>query len=282
MSSRLRVRVTCDTFGCHASAWEPARGWSQEGSRDFCPGHTRDRAARFICPPEHAHAASDECYNRHACRCDDCRDGRAAYQRKLRRIHALQTHGVAAQLDRALVDGRGTRRRLQALVARGWSMSRLAALLGMRATNLPDVLARDRVRASTARAVAELYKRLWATNPPQSTPMQRSSVRRAKAYASSRGWVPPLAWDDIDTDEAPPAVAPDAGDIVDDAVVTLAIAGYKPRMTPPERAAVVRILHRERWGDRRIANWIGCAAETVLRTRQAAGLPGVMAEQQAA
>lgn len=37
--------------------------------------------------------------------------------------------------------------------------------------------------------------------------LQRRPVAMAKA-AQARGWVPPLAWDDIDTDEAPPAADP--------------------------------------------------------------------------
>lgn len=282
MSTRIRIRVSCDTFGCHANAWDPARGWSQEGDRDYCAQHTRERASRFICPPEHEHGDSGDCYNRHSCRCDDCREGRAAYQRELRRVHAQQRFGVVGPLERARVDGRGTRRRLQALVARGWSMSQLGEQLGIRATNMPEVLRRDRVRASTRAAVHELYERAWALEPPQSTPWQRRSVAMAKAYAQARGWVPPLAWDDIDTDEEPPAADPIGWDFVDEQVVQLAIAGQRTPMTHAERREVVRRLHREQWGDRRIASVAGMASETVLRIRQELGLPGIDRDAQAA
>lgn len=282
MSTRTRVRVSCDTFGCHANAWHPARGWSAEGERDYCAQHTRERAGRFICPPEHDHGGSGTCYNQHHCHCDACRDGRAAYQRELRRIHAQQQFGVVGPLERALVDGRGTRRRLQALVARGWSMSQLGELLGVRATNMPNVLRRDRVRASTRAAVHELYERVWALEPPQATPWQRRSVSMAKSYAQARGWVPPMAWDDIDSDETPPAADFIGPDFVDEQVVQLAIEGHRTAMTHEERCEVVRRLHRERWGDPHIASVAGMAAETVRRIRQELALPAIDRDAQAA
>lgn len=123
---------------------------------------------------------------------------------------------------------------------------------------------------------------MWALEPPQTSPWQRRSVALAKDYAQARGWVPPLAWDDIDTDDQPPTSDPIGSDFVDEQIVHLAIAGQRPRMNHLERCEVVRRLHRERWGDRRIAAVTGMASETVLRIRQELGLPGIDREEQAA
>lgn len=107
------------------------------------------------------------------------------------------------------VDGTGTRRRLEALIARGWSQSSLARQLGMFPGNFGRTLRSEAVYASTARAVRELYERLWDTPPPESTRFEKGSVARARAYAQRNGFAPPLAWDEetIDDPDATPAVA---------------------------------------------------------------------------
>lgn len=111
--------------------------------------------------------------------------------------------------DGALVDGTGTRRRLTALVAVGWSQSRLAERLGMDSTNLNRLLLKVEgpVRCSTARATRALYDELWNQQPPQDQHRQKISANRARNYARDRGWAPPMAWDDdtIDDPRARPA-----------------------------------------------------------------------------
>lgn len=95
-----------------------------------------------------------------------------------------------------LVDGAGTRRRLQALVTIGWSQSRLAQRLGMSPRNIGRTIQSPRVWAETARQVQALYEDLW--DQPQRGHDQRSrgSASRAKKQAMTNGWLPPLAWDD--------------------------------------------------------------------------------------
>lgn len=106
---------------------------------------------------------------------------------------------VAATLgnlgDAALVDATATRRRLQALIACGYSKSRLAARLGVQPSNFHHTDA-SQVTAATARAVAALYDELWDVPPDESTHHARVSVSRARNYARARGWAPPMAWDD--------------------------------------------------------------------------------------
>lgn len=106
-----------------------------------------------------------------------------------------------------VVDGTGTGRRLQALVAIGWSMSRLGERLGVEIGNMGRVVAGGPVTAARALAVKALFEELW--NQPQEGDEQRSriSANRARNYARARGWAPPLAWDDETIDD--PAAMPE-------------------------------------------------------------------------
>jgi len=105
------------------------------------------------------------------------------------------------------VDATGTRRRLQALVAIGWSQAKLARRLGMLPSNFSDVMGRENVTAATARAVSALYDELWATPPAEPGQREKISASRARNSARAAGWAPPLAWDEeaIDDPEAGPA-----------------------------------------------------------------------------
>ncbi|TYK45190.1 sigma-70 family RNA polymerase sigma factor [Actinomadura decatromicini] len=112
--------------------------------------------------------------------------------------------------DGAMVDGTGTRRRMQALVAIGWPQARLAERLGVDRTNLNKALRGDMpVRCRTARAARALYDELWDEPPPADGHREKIASNRARNYARDRGWVPPLAWDDDTIDD--PAAVPDVG-----------------------------------------------------------------------
>lgn len=111
--------------------------------------------------------------------------------------------------DAAPVDATGSRRRLQALVACGWPQRWLATRLGWDWHFFQNVLYRkDRVTTATARAVTALYDALWDEAPPQDTPTERKSVRRARQLAGTRRWPLPQGWDDQAIDD-PAATAED-------------------------------------------------------------------------
>jgi hypothetical protein len=99
----------------------------------------------------------------------------------------------------ALVDITGARRRVQALVACGSSQARLAR--GLTAANFCGMLRRDQVTASTARAVSDLYDRLWDRPPPEHDQRTKIAAARARNHAAAHGWAPPLAWDDDQIDD---------------------------------------------------------------------------------
>jgi len=108
----------------------------------------------------------------------------------------------------ARTDAAGTRRRVQALVAAGYSQAILAGRLGIQRSNF-QLATCDQVTAGTAQAVRELYDELWDKPPDESGHRQKISVSRARNYARTRDWALPLAWDDDAIDE--PAAKPAAG-----------------------------------------------------------------------
>jgi len=111
-------------------------------------------------------------------------------------------YSQAALAPGATMDATGTRRRLQALVAIGWSGRALAGRLGIEPAHLSRILrGRRAVSAGTARGVRALYDELWDQPPPQDTRGERISVAKARAHAARQGWPPPLAWDDDDIDD---------------------------------------------------------------------------------
>lgn len=200
---------------------------------------------------------------------------------KAEKILAVQP-GHDMLRDGALVPSLGSHRRIQALVANGWSLSRIGARLSIAPANMSSLMRRPHVAKRTHDAVVALFEELWQTPAPTETGHEKAAATRARKHAAARRWLPALAWDDPDTDIEPPAGEEAGDDYVDGAVVVLAIDGERPRMTPAERREVVRVLHRERWGDRRIAEHVGMASETVLRIRAELGLPGISLEERAA
>lgn len=130
---------------------------------------------------------------------------RRVHPENLARILAVGADDRAAGVP---VDGTGTRRRLRALVAVGWSQTRLAGRLGWTVANLNRVVVDDdrSLQRPLRDAVRRLYDEVWDTAPPAVGPAERGAVGRATRYAAARGWAPPMAWDD-DTIDDPAAVA---------------------------------------------------------------------------
>ncbi|WP_426568138.1 hypothetical protein [Streptomyces canus] len=106
------------------------------------------------------------------------------------------------------VDGTGTRRRLQALIAGGWPQSQLARRLRMLPGNFGVLLFRNDagVLPGTARAVAALYDELWRADPLEHG-VHAQAASRARNQARAHRWPPVGAWDDDTIDD--PAASPD-------------------------------------------------------------------------
>ena len=100
-----------------------------------------------------------------------------------------------------LVGGAGTRHRVQALVAAGWSQAQLAGQLMRSPGHVGALLREERVTAATAAAVRELYEELWNRPPPEGNHRARIAASRARSYAAARRWAPPMAWDEEELDK---------------------------------------------------------------------------------
>lgn len=169
----------------------------------------------------------------------------------------------------ALIDPTGFRRRVQALVAMGWSLSKIADRLGVDNGNLGMSLTRDRVTAQHHRAMVALFDELWNVKPPHEEWRDLIAYRRSLRLARERGWVAPLAWDDIDADVEPPT---QEGVCVDAVAVELALSGVAVKLSHDERREIVRRGVELRLSDRAIAVLAGVADRTVWRIRGELGL----------
>lgn len=105
--------------------------------------------------------------------------------------------------DHTPVPSRGAARRIQALVARGWSQAKLAERAGITDQRMAPLLTGTPANARTVRAINALYEELWDQAPPEVSHREKIAASRARGRAARLGWVPPAAWDDIDNDDAP-------------------------------------------------------------------------------
>lgn len=141
-------------------------------------------------------------------------------QQRVRPDVAARLLAVRASLelvtDGAVVDATGTRRRLHALHARGWSRRLLAARLGIDHNALTHIEQVGTASARMARAVRALYEELWDQAPPSSSPRERAAITRTLRWARENSWPVPALWDDetIDDPSALPADQADEGDAV--------------------------------------------------------------------
>jgi transcriptional regulator with XRE-family HTH domain len=100
------------------------------------------------------------------------------------------------------VDITGTTRRLQALVAIGYTQSDIAARVGITPANATEMFHGNRsVLLSTAIKVRRIYEELSMRPGPSGAARQR---------AKKLGWAPPLAWEDDTIDN--PQAKPDLGE----------------------------------------------------------------------
>lgn len=124
--------------------------------------------------------------------CADCTRAEWRY-RKTRQMRHLRG-------DPPMVSSVGTVRRIHALLAIGWTGPQIAAEAGVsiNAMRSIDYHGSTTVRSTTAAKIAAAYERMSMTWP------EGHYASRTRNTAKRRGWLPPLAWDDIDDpDECP-------------------------------------------------------------------------------
>jgi hypothetical protein len=120
------------------------------------------------------------------------------------RILAVPVPDVAHRVAKGntVVPGVGTTRRLQALVAFGYTQDDLSRRIGWAPSNAVRLFNPERspqVQARTARQVEALFRELQLIPGPS---------ERARRHAQRKGWALPLAWDEDSIDDA--AALPDS------------------------------------------------------------------------
>ena len=167
-------------------------------------------------------------------------------------------HGTSAWVPAV-----GTRRRLQALAASGWSTSRLAARLSVTRSAVAQLRStgQHRVLAATAAAVAGLYEDCWWRTPPGPA----RDHARAETWAAKHGWIPSWRWYGRDLDDPSAAPLPIERDDVDQVAIEETIAGRRVPLTKAERHVIVAELHRRGATAGEIAERLGRSTRTVER-----------------
>jgi len=134
------------------------------------------------------------------------------------------------------------RTHLQALVALGWSMSKLSDRLGMGRANFTPVIHGRRVMArATVDAVEAMFEELSMTLPPRTEYRDKIAYSRALNYAAEAGWVPPLQLEDLDHVDEDLDQEPD----IDEVAIERRMGGDKGvKLTRDERLEIIR-----RWRD---------------------------------
>lgn len=128
----------------------------------------------------------------------------------------------------ALVDGCGFRRRVEALMCQGWSMSKQADALGIERGNFGLMLHRPKVTVKHHLAMVELFDAWWNKQPRHVDHRELIAFNRTRNLAKQRGYVPPLGWDDIDNDAQPVIAVNDDRGYLASEVEWLLNAGFSP------------------------------------------------------
>jgi hypothetical protein len=216
------------------------------------------------CPLARHRHGTRAMYQRCGCRCYPCRSAAADEQRRRR-------HRIQRDRTPAVQPAVGTRRRIEALHAAGWSGAQLGARLGLTHQGVWQCRMGPYVYPGTAERVARLYDELW------DQPAAGMHVVKVKNWAARQGFAPPLAWDDdsIDDPAATPADPPPC-DQPDDVAVQRIMHGtlrLPAAARSPERIEAIRRLAAAGHNNFAIARRVGMSQTAVMKTRQRHGIP---------
>lgn len=92
--------------------------------------------------------------------------------------------------DLARVDAAGVHRRVQALCALGWSMSKVANRMGSAVYRVRQVMSESTVTVRMHRKAIAVYDELSMVRP------EGPYAVKTRRWAERQGWLPPLSWDD--------------------------------------------------------------------------------------
>lgn len=163
------------------------------------------------------------------CRHDCCREARNTYERNRRKRKAILGIDLA-------IDATGTRRRIHALMALGHPSRDIGARCGWTSGEaVLEIARRNWVQRKTAQTIARVYDELSMTVGPSD---------KTRMRAARNGWLPPLAWDNIDNQPDPVTATRGSDNAIDEAVVERFMNGdtniHKQATTAERRAIVAR------------------------------------------
>jgi transcriptional regulator with XRE-family HTH domain len=200
------------------------------------------------------------------CRCFPCR---TAYDRHVYR----QRHGQDTASCATYIDATGTRRRLEALHALGWSGADLGARLGVGYSAVNQLRKQTVIFPRTAERVRAVYDELWAT------PSTGPHATRIKRWAARRGFLPPMAYDDDRIDDMQFNSERDlhnlisdrethgTAEIIDEIAVERAIHGDRVPLTRAEMTYAIDTLTRMGHSAEEAATRLGVSSRLVQRYR---------------
>ncbi|GAB7044914.1 hypothetical protein [Catenuloplanes indicus] len=166
-------------------------------------------------------------YTQAGCRCPEGREERRIREKRRR-------HGYDG--GHTSVSGLGSARRVQALAVLGWTFEQIGARfpkpVSSRAIQKLAYQGDKRVHVATANRIDVIYREL-------SSRQGSSPITRARAKA--RGWLPPLAWDNIDDPDEEPRLGGEGSDLVDKVAIERALGGDRIRLTPAERHHAIHV-----------------------------------------
>lgn len=162
------------------------------------------------------------------------RDQKRVTRKTVARV--LTVHGLpqrpSLQVGEPFVPRIGTVRRIQAMLFMGWGHQAMQARCGLR-THLLLTQQGRWVTRTTHDRIAALYDEIGMTPGPSET---------TRGRARKRGYVGPLAWDDIDHDPEPVDEVEDDDGLLDEAAILRRMAGDKT--VPLSQAERVEAVNR--------------------------------------
>ena len=186
------------------------------------------------------------------------------------RVEKTSLRGIYTEQPTGHVPRVGAVRRVQALMAMGWSHHDLARA-GVPNTARLLTGTGNLVTAQRWREISELYDRLSMTPGPSP---------QTRGWAKTLSYAPPLAWDEGTIDD--PRARPHgnggehaSGQVIDMVAIrrTLDEPGQPAALTAQEQAIAVRAMAARGQSDARIGERLGVSDRTVLRWRHRDGIP---------
>ncbi|MGX1809687.1 hypothetical protein ACWIGI_28535 [Nocardia sp. NPDC055321] len=150
----------------------------------------------------------------------------------------------------------GTRRRIQALLAIGWTLSDLGNHVGVTGGQFSQYTVRRWVLYETWAMVRDLYESLSGTPGPS---------RYGEKRARGRGLATPLQWEGVDIDhpDAPPDSGAQGRGGVDHVLVARILRGeHRGRIEPAERNAVLDHAVENSWSGKQVATALNVSLDT--------------------